>query len=781
VHEQIDDLAPRARLHALVHRLLAIEARVPAGRERQRNGSHRRETPTRAGQRTGGDVPSTSVGRSGRVTPNDQQSTSHDEAVAKFVVARLDPTPDRGELGILDRIAPDAPLNGFEDATMLSDTLIQLRGAQHSSSRNRSSLCVHGAITGVIRDTLAVTRQMRAGDEVMNEQIDTSSGSEGPDAALEDAQSELSQIRVYLLKEGIELPNGVLREQPEGDSTYQIYPINYAGLAGHLVLGSPAEHRPDWLPFIEEIHGKEIDYKGNRHISAVLLIERSGRAYALTFGFGRHLLDRDALEPDFGLRTAAGLIDPEAIASVDSRAFEATVLQVRRQSSRGTGTRAIGLDVGREMLRAIAGQLLDDSLGTRITGSDSLGLTAALSADALGPRLDLIGDAYGEKRYTKWFKYLDRWQRLRATDPVREALDDILLAGLIQRWEAVRQGADPAHMPAGAEGIVLTAPEIIEYNSSGFLTSLERNAVPHAFPDLDAYLMNLPREPRVVDLSRNHRLMLMAGEPFAIERDWPLYNALTMEFELRDEHYVLMDGAWWRVDGEFRTRIDERVTDIPLTTWLPGFDPIEDEPDFNERVVLDAPTSRGLIDRKTARYEDEEGGVEPCDVFTAEREFVHVKRLTGSDAMSHLFAQALVGARLYLSTKEYRDYLRRELAASPDVAVLIPTGRPVAGDHKITLAVITRDARPAAGDWTHIGLSLPFLARTFLFHVAGQIEELGYKLQMARVEVVPGIRPATLGHPMRFKEGVDPRPNRWANKPRRRGRRPRTPAAVATT
>jgi hypothetical protein len=142
--------------------------------------------------------------------------------------------------------------------------------------------------------------------------------------------------------------------------------------------------------------------------------------------------------------------------------------------------------------------------------------------------------------------------------------------------------------------------------------------------------------------------------------------------------------------------------------------------------------------------------------------------------MSHLFAQALVGARLYLSTREYRDYLRKELAANPVLANSIPAERPIAHDHKITLAVITRDQKPTTGDWPHIALSLPFLARTFLYHVASQIEEMDYQLQMARVQVEPGIRPAALGDPIRFKKGVDPFPNRWANK----GRRPRRSKSV---
>jgi uncharacterized protein (TIGR04141 family) len=195
-------------------------------------------------------------------------------------------------------------------------------------------------------------------------------------------------------------------------------------------------------------------------------------------------------------------------------------------------------------------------------------------------------------------------------------------------------------------------------------------------------------------------------------------------------------------------------------------------------VVDDAPAQRALIDRLTARFDDEEGGVEPCDIFTLDRKFVHAKRMTGSAAMSHLFAQALVGARLFISTRQYRDYLRDKLAPKPDLAALIPPGRPVPGDHTVTLAIVSPDPRPTTGDWPHVGLSVPFLARTFLFHVAGQIEEIGCQLEMVRVPVTPGARPETAGDPRRFRHGVDPRPNRWGSKPRRRRR---TPAAMMGT
>lgn len=199
--------------------------------------------------------------------------------------------------------------------------------------------------------------------------------------------------------------------------------------------------------------------------------------------------------------------------------------------------------------------------------------------------------------------------------------------------------------------------------------------------------------------------------------------------------------------------------------WLPDFDPTEDEPDYNQRVVDEAPASRALIDRKTARYQDEEGGVEPCDVFTVDREFVHVKRMTGSAAMSHVFAQALAAAWLFQSTKEYRDHMRDFMSDKPSLAALMPTARPTTADFTVVLGIISREAVPATGASRHIALSLPLLARTFLAHVAAQLESIGYRFQMAQIPVTAGARSTSASDPIGSRTvstrvqivGLDPR------------------------
>ena len=423
------------------------------------------------------------------------------------------------------------------------------------------------------------------------------------------------------------------------------------------------------------------------------------------------------------------------------------------------------------MLRALAGQLRDEELGTRVTGSDSLGLTSTLNAVSLGSRLDTLGRAYDEKRYLTFFGYLDRWRQVRAPDAVHDTLGQALEAQLAKRWEVVGSHADPAHLPDAGNGPQLTAPQVIEYSASGFVTNVEGDIAPHAFPVLDAYLGALGRAPTLGQLRTRHNLLLMAAEPLAVQDVWPLYKTIVWEVGLDDETYVLMDGTWWQVDAKYRKRVDERLLDISLTSPdLSPFDPQEDEPDYNERLAK-PPSERALIDRRTARYEDEEGGVEPCDVFTVQRKFIHVKRMTSSSAMSHLFGQALVGARLFQTTREYRTYMRGVLAPHKTLVDLIPLERPTTSEYTIVMGIITRPSATTDDPPTHVALDLPFLARNFLGYVATEIEGMGYRFELARIPAVANARPADAGPLRRLKDGDDPHPVRWADRPRRSRRR----------
>lgn len=70
----------------------------------------------------------------------------------------------------------------------------------------------------------------------------------------------------------------------------------------------------------------------------------------------------------------------------------------------------------------------------------------------------------------------------------------------------------------------------------------------------------------------------------------------------------------------------------------------EKEGDYNERVAKTAP-GYFLFDRVRIVPSDATSSIEACDLFTQYREFVHVKIMSRSSVLSHLFSQGSVAER----------------------------------------------------------------------------------------------------------------------------------------
>lgn len=575
----------------------------------------------------------------------------------------------------------------------------------------------------------------------------------------------LNQISAYLISPAVIDYIDALRD-PDRLTAVDIDPSS--GLTGRLYVHVPEPRTPKWLEFLRTVTESELSFEGSRHVSAVLFIDRPVGRFALTFGFGRHLLDPEAIEPDYGLKVAAGLVDADELASVDSRSIEAVSVNVRRQSSRGSRLQSIGFDVGREMLRALAGRLPDEALGRRITGSDSVGLSAELDASTLGGRLDALHGVYSAGTYrTSGFRHIDRWGPM-SPGPRRDELNAFLVESLEKRREAVLAGEDRESLPGPSKSIHLGAPWIIDYRASGFIASTETGVSPHPFPDLDAYLGTLDRRPPTEKDLRSNHLLLISDEPDEVVESWTIFRALNWDVEYDGETYILGEGNWWHIDGEYRARIDDQLREIPQAALVrPDFDPQEWEVDYNERLALAGQPGRAMLDRVLARFQGETGPVEICDVFTSERQFVHVKRGVSSAALSHLFGQALVSARLFLRFPEFRERFREVLTSTePGLTDLVPVGRPDTAVFEVVMGIVTTLPDPVA-------LEMPFFARNHLAQVVPDIEAMGYRVSIARIDERLNARPAGAGdlyrvrHPARSRAGVVRAPGARRAIPRR--------------
>ncbi|WP_244750800.1 DUF6119 family protein, partial [Pseudomonas aeruginosa] len=111
-------------------------------------------------------------------------------------------------------------------------------------------------------------------------------------------------LNVYLLKEP---PAGVQCWTPKdfiaspigsGGKPRQIgtdkFPLGPDGINGTLFVRKPlVETSPEWLSFVQSGLADDVNTSRwkNKSISAILVVQQSGRQFAIAFGYGRHLIE----------------------------------------------------------------------------------------------------------------------------------------------------------------------------------------------------------------------------------------------------------------------------------------------------------------------------------------------------------------------------------------------------------------------------------------------------------------------------------------------------------
>ncbi len=155
-------------------------------------------------------------------------------------------------------------------------------------------------------------------------------------------------------------------------------------------------------------------------VSAVLLLEAGDRWFAITFGpGGRFLLDKTKTEERFGL--------------MDKTAFDTLATHSRVQTSREASAIEFGLDVERDLVRAVTGSSDEVELGHRLHGVDSLMAIVRIElADVPGLLRNYL-DRYRSTNYKRNFPWIDHITEVKDAG-LRRSLDEKLL-GMVHRGD----------------------------------------------------------------------------------------------------------------------------------------------------------------------------------------------------------------------------------------------------------------------------------------------------------------------------------------------------------
>ena len=562
--------------------------------------------------------------------------------------------------------------------------------------------------------------------------------------------SKRRSLTIYQLRSN--LPDFDWAIKPEARTHAEVYSRTAAAdFEARLYVEAPPATSPGWLELLHEGFGPDVEATSgalNRAVIVLRIDYYSGlRYFALTFGAGRYMLNREVVERGYGLKAALNAIyegdDPDALSAparvrrVDAKTVAQNTLRTLRQTNRHATFEVFGLDVQRDLLNAVTGEPADTaSWGTRVAGSDAISLSIPIAFQNLGELCKRVWRTSRSKDYMARFDWVDNIQVVD-NDAKTAELEDQLIQLLATD---------------AANDFILAPPQLIDWDR---IESFEFSvAADKTFDDLQLgdYVALLDdaevRGELDIGMLRRHRARAFdtAG---TMVYEWPVLRCLSGELELLDQTYLIDEGDFYEIEVGYLAALNAYVGAIPeCTTKLP--DSVRTngkeltEGAYNE-LASDDP-NRLLLDKKTVKVSTHTSPIEVCDVLTADRKFIHVKRKLGSSDLSHLFSQGYVSGDLFLMSPDYRHKVKEKISeAVKDRATAenepgfigrftsaLDFDAPDTSKIEVVYAVVAK--------WNGRSLetALPFFSKVNLRRHVDDLRRMGYQVTFSRIEVKEG-------------------------------------------
>lgn len=516
------------------------------------------------------------------------------------------------------------------------------------------------------------------------------------------------------------------------DERPRIYgPQDMGDFVATLYISANTPHRPTWEGFIrsgfENIDG--LPQVTSIGAAIVLELRPEKQRFAFTFGtLGRFLLKQDAWRRGYGLQTALNLIYPRGdtsssgkLVAVDAKRRSGNVIRSRRQASKATSLEAFDVDKVRDLMGGATGAPYDGRWGRRITGADAFHFESNAAFAELGKLCRDLQEAYDRDDYTEKFSWIDRVRPIHDSVVLRE-----VEAHLIARLAA-----------GDIIDLDLAPPEVVNWSQvTGFRYHFEAHKrFMHPELRIQDYLSGLARSedsPDELDgafLRRRH-IWAVNGDNRQVHK-WPVWRCLTGEFEFNGTTYIIDEGEIFAVSQDYLRTLNEAIAAIPLLTDIswPRATPSMLEDAFNEKASRSI-ASAVKMDKELVRPSTQTTPIEVCDVLTASRRLIHVKRHLGSSDLSHLFSQGYVSACLLQEDKLFREAAANKIKSitSNPAFKFFETSSLDTTKFEVVYAIV------AAWKGRSITEALPFFSKVNLDSTVRNLINRGYHVGLSQVD-----------------------------------------------
>lgn len=523
--------------------------------------------------------------------------------------------------------------------------------------------------------------------------------------------SKKHKLTVFLIKEGYAEPKDFLKF-----NEFEVVEVKADGeKLGQLIYKGGFQSTPSWVSIFQHVPGFDAASIKNQSSKGLFVLKLDGRWFCFTFGYARHLIDEHAYERNFGLIVTLNLGDPLAIKSIGKTNISHISLHSKEQATRDIELASFEFDDDIDLLRSVTAKAtaVDGEEQEVLSGRDSVTIYTRVSIEVFWNVAKRLITAFADTKYKAQYPWLDK---------IREERDKVVTEKLDQ--ELVRK-----ILANDFQKLWLAIPEVVSWEEiQGFAFKYKEfhpdKPGPVLYQDLDIceWVKNtkIATDFSVVQL-KNKDIYIYWQDGRSVSH-WSVYRCLNAEVDLDQKKYILNDGDWYNIDSSYVTDVDQFYKSIPDSkVVLPPYDS-KTEPEYL-KVVVAGSSDYALMDRKEVMIGGGRSRVEFCDLYSKNKEMIHVKQYGGSSVLSHLFSQALVSGDCFLHEAEFREKVNELLPQGFKFADTV--AQPVVKDFEICIAVMSKEKG---------ALELPFFSKVSFKHAVKALHNFGYKVSKLKIE-----------------------------------------------
>lgn len=476
-----------------------------------------------------------------------------------------------------------------------------------------------------------------------------------------------TRVSIFLIKEGVSPKDIVDEEIPH-------VPVDGMKEGYELYVRRNDDHVPDWVSsFFSSRIDKSVDVLTVSSVGAVLIVpviihhddNSSQRYFAITFGYGRSLLHKETCEERFGLKCVLNSVDENSLRTIKFTDVSGSARRSSEQMPKESSIDEFSLDIQRNLLSAATAKGKEGALleGT-VSGSDSLSVNQRIDIDTMGSFLEKVYELYLSNRYQKNFDWVDNIAAVK--NPNTEKL---LWKKAIEIIASHQETSDATSDLWMAVPDVLNWEDVAGFRYAGEKKDSEGNRPIHDDILMEEVLSTFHKKIDSYDQLHSKKISAIDARSGDELQHWPASSCLVGELHLNGKSYCVTSGKWYEISQDYVQQIEQAYSAIAPSDilFIPYLKQYEDnvsvvengkekelshEARYNYEVQMRLNESHAgkhylLMDRRLIPYGSGKNSKEElCDILSDSGERIHIKRCSGSSAMSHLFNQGLVSASL---------------------------------------------------------------------------------------------------------------------------------------